>query len=61
MELKSFFKRFFSMSTSQPVETPTLYDLYGTSDVIVMRERKKAPSEDDAKTGSSAGTKRDQQ
>ena len=59
MELKSFFKRFFSVSTSQPVETPTLYDLYGTSDVIVVRERKSTPSGDDAQDDCGGSTKRD--
>ena len=59
MELKSFFKRFFSVSTSQPVESSILYDLYGTSDVIVMRERKNTPSGDDAQNDCGGSTKRD--
>jgi hypothetical protein len=59
MELKRYFKCFFSVSTFQPVETSILYDLYGTSDVIVMRERKKTPSDDDAQNDSGGSTKRD--
>ncbi len=59
MKLIDFFKRFFSVSTSQPVEISIFCDLYGMSDVIVTRERKKTPSEDDTQNESCASTKRD--
>ena len=59
MLLKDYFKRFFYRSTHYPVETPCLYDFYGTSDVIVIREReKKAP--DEAAHNGSTKSKRDE-
>ena len=59
MLLKDYFKRFFYKSARHPVENPCPYDLYGTSDVIVIRKREKKTT-DEVAHNDSTKSKRDE-
>jgi hypothetical protein len=59
MELKSFLVASFRCQRLAPFERRALYDLYGTSDVIVIRERKQESSENNADGTSSQSNKCD--